>query len=128
MVDKIGAGQPNKISQYEIDQIAATLRREIDKMLGKGNPTDVAILDAVKKNPIFGTDKIPEADLHKLIAQARDDKVDDEAIKEAGKRKLWNSNTVYHQWDTILHKIDPDYKKIDVIKLLKEKHGEHYYE
>jgi len=49
-------------------------------------------------------------------------------IKEAGKRKLWNSNTVYHQWDTILHKIDPDYKKIDVIKLLKEKHGEHYYE
>lgn len=48
-------------------------------------------------------------------------------IFEAGKRRLWNSNTVYHEWNKILPGIDPDYKPVDVIKLLKEKHGDYYY-
>ena len=37
-----------------------------------------------------------------------------------------HQNTVYHEWNVILPGIDPDYKQIDVIKLLKEKHGEYY--
>jgi len=48
-------------------------------------------------------------------------------IFTSGKRRLWNSNTAYHEWDSILPNIDPDYKKIDIIKLLKEKHGDYYY-
>jgi len=49
-------------------------------------------------------------------------------IFENGKRKLWNSNTAYHEFNKIMLEIDEDYKSIDVIKLLKEKHGEYYYE
>lgn len=48
-------------------------------------------------------------------------------IKDAGKRKLWNSNTTFHEWNKILPGIDPDYKQIDVIKLLKEKYRDSYY-
>jgi hypothetical protein len=47
---------------------------------------------------------------------------------EAGKRAIWSRNTAYHEWNKILHKIDPDYKSIDVINLLKEKHKDFYYE
>jgi hypothetical protein len=47
-------------------------------------------------------------------------------IFENGKRKLWNQNTAYHEWNKILSNIDIDYKPIDVISLLKEKHGEFY--
>ena len=41
-------------------------------------------------------------------------------IKENGKRKLWNQNTCFHQWNRIMSEIDEDYKQIDVNKLLKE--------
>lgn len=47
-------------------------------------------------------------------------------VYEAGRRALWNRNTVYTEWNKILPKIDPDYKPIDVIKLLKERHGDFY--
>jgi len=49
-------------------------------------------------------------------------------IKENGKRRLWNQNTVYHEWNKILPNIDPDYKVLDPIHILKEKHGDYYYE
>lgn len=49
-------------------------------------------------------------------------------VFHAGRRALWNRNTVYHEWNKILHKIDPDYEPIDVIKLLKERHGDFYVE
>lgn len=58
----------------------------------------------------------------------QEDPAEYKRIFENGKRKLWNQNTVYHEWNKILPNIDPDYKPIDVIKLLKEKHGEYYYE
>ena len=45
-----------------------------------------------------------------------------------GKKAVWSRNTAYHEWNKILHKIDPDYQPIDVTKLLKEKHKEYYYE
>ncbi len=48
-------------------------------------------------------------------------------IFRSGKRRLWNSNTVYHAWNKILSNIDPDYEQIDPIKILKENHGEYYY-
>ena len=44
-------------------------------------------------------------------------------IKKAGRNKLWNSNTVYHEWNKILPNIDPDYKQLDISKLLFEKYG-----
>ena len=50
-----------------------------------------------------------------------------EKIKIAGKRKLWNSNTAYHEWNKILPNIDPDYKQLDITKILKENHKEYYY-
>jgi|TARA_B100000073_G_C23735887_1_gene572150 hypothetical protein len=45
-----------------------------------------------------------------------------------GKRALWNRNTAYHEWNKILPNMDEDFKPLDVIKLLKEKHGDYYYE
>jgi len=41
---------------------------------------------------------------------------------EAGKKRLWNTNTHYHSWNNVLHQIDEDYVKKDISKLLKEKH------
>jgi len=43
-------------------------------------------------------------------------------IYEAGKKRLLSTGTCYHRWNNILHKIDPEYKSINVQKLLKEKH------
>ena len=50
------------------------------------------------------------------------------SILDKGKRALWNRNTVYHEWNKILPLIDPDYKLIDPIKILKKYHNEYYYE
>ena len=36
------------------------------------------------------------------------------------RNRLWNTNTSLHQWDTLMSKIDPDYVKKDVAKLLSE--------
>lgn len=44
-------------------------------------------------------------------------------ISIAGKKRLWATNTVYHEWNSILPKIDPDYKPVDIKKIIKEKHG-----
>jgi len=44
-------------------------------------------------------------------------------IYSTGKKRLWSENTVYHEFDKIMPKIDPDYKKIDIKKLIKEKYG-----
>jgi hypothetical protein len=43
-----------------------------------------------------------------------------------GKKALWNKNTAYHEWNKILPLMDPDYKQIDPIKILKDYHGEYY--
>ena len=45
-----------------------------------------------------------------------------------GRRALWTRNTAYHEWNKILPNMDEDFKSLDVIKLLKEKHGDYYYE
>ena len=47
-------------------------------------------------------------------------------ILQNGKRAIWNKNTVYHEWNKILPKMDSNFEMIDVIKLLKEKHGDYY--
>jgi len=58
----------------------------------------------------------------------KEDPAEYKRIFENGKRKLWNQNTAYHEWNKILPNIDIDYKQIDVIALLKEKHGEYYFD
>lgn len=60
------------------------------------------------------------------MEQLSNDSVVYNKVFNAGRRALWNRNTVYTEWNKILPKIDPDYKKIDVIKLLKERHGDFY--
>ena len=54
------------------------------------------------------------------------------------KKVLWVMNTIdktgYYMspaliwWYGILPNIDPDYKVLDPIQILKEKHGDYYYE
>tara|TARA_Y100001938_G_C8100572_1_gene441351 strand:- start:3987 stop:4928 length:942 start_codon:yes stop_codon:yes gene_type:complete len=44
-------------------------------------------------------------------------------ILKAGRDRVWNTNTHYHSWNNVLHKIDEDYVKKDIGKLLKNKHG-----
>ena len=44
-------------------------------------------------------------------------------IYNRGKEALWSRNTVYHEWSKILPKIDKDFKKVNVNKILKEHHG-----
>lgn len=47
-------------------------------------------------------------------------------ILRKGQKALWNRNTVYHEWNKILPQIDPDYRIIDPIKIIKKYHGEYY--
>lgn len=44
-------------------------------------------------------------------------------IFEAGRKRLLSTGTNYHRWNNVMHKIDPDFKKVDVAKILKENHG-----
>jgi len=57
------------------------------------------------------------------IVKFDNDKKAYEEIFYAGKKRLWATNTVYHEWDKILPKIDPDYKPVNIKKIIKEKHG-----
>lgn len=38
----------------------------------------------------------------------------------AGRQRVWQTNTVYHQWNSIMKQIDEDYVEVDVDKILKE--------
>lgn len=40
-----------------------------------------------------------------------------------GKKALFSRLTAYHEWNKILPNIDSDYKQVNPIKILKEKHG-----
>lgn len=68
------------------------------------------------------------SEAHDRIKWLDKNPTDYEKIKDAGKRRLWNYNTAYHEWNKILPLIDSDYKSINIINLLKYKHGEYYYE
>jgi hypothetical protein len=45
-----------------------------------------------------------------------------------GNKALWERNTAYHEWNKILPLIDPDYREVDITKLVKQYHSEfiHY--
>lgn len=43
-----------------------------------------------------------------------------------GKRKTWEENNCYIEWQKILPNIDCDFKPFDINKILKEKHGYKY--
>ena len=47
-------------------------------------------------------------------------------ILNNGQKALWNRNTAYHEWNKILPLMDPDYKVIDPINILKEYHSEYF--
>lgn len=50
-----------------------------------------------------------------------------ELFKRSNKA-LWERNTAYHEWNKILPLMDPDYRELDVTKLIKQYHSEfiHY--
>tara|TARA_R110002153_G_scaffold238900_1_gene393291 strand:- start:3175 stop:4119 length:945 start_codon:yes stop_codon:yes gene_type:complete len=47
-------------------------------------------------------------------------------ILEKGQKALWNRNTVYHEWNKILPLMDPDYKQINPLEIIKKYHNEYY--
>jgi len=44
-------------------------------------------------------------------------------IFENGRKRLWNFNTAYHEFQKVMGEIDPDYKLIDINKIIKEEHN-----
>jgi|TARA_R110000796_G_scaffold238693_1_gene359122 hypothetical protein len=44
-------------------------------------------------------------------------------IFEAGRKRLLSTGTSYHRWNNMMHRIDPDFKKVDVTKILEKNHG-----
>jgi hypothetical protein len=52
---------------------------------------------------------------------------DIENIFKKSNRALWNKNTAFHEWNKILPLMDPDYKPIDVNKLIRENYSEYIY-
>lgn len=49
-----------------------------------------------------------------------------QSLFERGQRALWERNTAYHEWNKILPLMDPDFKPVDVVKLIREYHSEYY--
>ena len=47
-------------------------------------------------------------------------------IYNAGRKRLLSTGTAYHRWNEIMSKIDPDFVKVDVENILKEKHNIKY--
>lgn len=41
-------------------------------------------------------------------------------MKLQAQRRLWNTNTNYHQWDKLMQQIDEDYKPTDIATVLKQ--------
>ena len=39
-------------------------------------------------------------------------------LLNASKDRVWNTNTVYHQWDSIMHQIDEHYKTTNIKQIL----------
>ena len=44
-------------------------------------------------------------------------------IFEAGRKRLLSTVISYHRWNNMMHRIDPDFKKVDVTKILEKNHG-----
>lgn len=55
-----------------------------------------------------------------------DDKEQVELFKR-GNKALWGRNTAYHEWNKILPLMDPDFKPVDVDKLIREYHSSFLY-
>lgn len=49
-------------------------------------------------------------------------------ILHNGKKAIWDRNTIYHEMNQLLPKIDDDFNPIDVKELLKENYKDYYYE
>lgn len=58
-----------------------------------------------------------------IIEKVIKDKEFREKMYKSGKEILINNNTVYHEWNNIMNQFDPDFKKFDINKILKENHG-----
>lgn len=59
------------------------------------------------------------------IKSLSDKEVED--IFKRGNKALWERNTAYHEWDKILPFMDPDYKPIDILTLLRTHHSDYYH-
>ncbi len=55
-----------------------------------------------------------------LVNKLLSDKQFAKDMHKRSKEILINKNTVYHEWDTIMEKIDEDYKKVDINYILKQ--------
>lgn len=118
-MNSLNTGRELKGRVIEIPNFCILVTEEFPDMetyydMGVGLPDTECIL--------FSSDE----EMIEKMEQLANDSVQYSKVFEAGRRALWNRNTVYHEWNKILPKIDPDYKPIDVIKLLKERHGDFY--
>jgi len=52
-----------------------------------------------------------------------DDPAEYKRIFENGRKRLWEHNTAYHEFQKIMSEIDPDYRSIDINNLIKEEHN-----
>ena len=95
----------------EIPSQAILLTEPAPELESYFNEDEIIIFNSIEES-IDKINKLSEKDYNLMLNK--------------GKRKLWNQNTVYHEWNKILPLIDPDYKKIDPIHIIKKYHSKFY--
>lgn len=97
----------------------------------KGRVAEIAYHSILVSEPFPQMEDYYEPDKEFLVFESVDEAVEKirfyerspleaEKIFLAGKKRLWNTNTVFHQWNHIMSLIDRDYKQINVQNLLKK--------
>lgn len=97
----------------------------------KGRIAEIAYHCVLASEPFPGIEDYYEPDKEFIIFETIDELLDKLAyyeknqneynkILQAGRNRLWQTNTVFHQWDNIMQRIDQDYKQFNINKILQQ--------
>lgn len=103
----------------------------------KGRVSEIPYFSVLVSQGFEGIDQYYEPDKEFILFNSVDEAIDKikfyennptkyKEIYNAGRKRLLSTGTAYHRWNEIMSKIDPDFVKVDVENILKEKHNIKY--
>lgn len=96
----------------------------------KGRVAEIGYHSVLVSEPFPNIEEYFEPDKEFVIFETVDEAIDKikylesnpneySKIYEASKKRILNSNTVFHQWDKAMKVIDPDYSKVNIDKIIQ---------
>lgn len=97
----------------------------------KGRVAEIAFHTVLLSEPFPGIEEYFEPNKEIVIFESVEEAIDKinfyeknqnayEEILALGRKRLWNTNTVFHQWDIAMKEIDEDYKGSNIQKILQD--------